>query len=349
MPEPAHAPAPPAAAPVVLQPAGALPESQVDAVLSLQRTAGNRATGRALGRAADPRTEEIDRHAADVAAAFAQETADAHNSAFRILAGLDMKLLLDVLARMRQQATLSTVEAELGAAELDDDARNRIQSALDALHGRAGAGDGDVNALPAGERDTVGEFGPAKPGTSGDDPEKNTYVVYEGSIKTYFMTTVEPKRRSSVWLANNPGNSDQLGGMGYGTSLKWGSHKFAIYPSMAAGRAALWTKIAEKPNLKAYLNYHLGVRADGTNADGNDPDTYLKHIQDKVKWVQYSSTPQEIEKAGAVDDLLNGFMKAEGVVEGTVLGPDATVSPGMTPAQQQTMTFYLKLLGVRAK
>ena len=67
----------PAAAPFV----GALPESQVDVVLSLQRTAGNRATGRALGRKPDERTEEIDRHAADVGAGLAQDTADAHDTA----------------------------------------------------------------------------------------------------------------------------------------------------------------------------------------------------------------------------------------------------------------------------
>ena len=72
-------------------------------------------------------------------------------------------------------------------------------------------------------------------------------------------------------------------------------------------------------NLKAYLNYHLGVQADGTFAEGNDPDSYLKHIQAKAPWVQYSTTPQEIKNRGAVEDLLNGFMNAEGIVEGTVL------------------------------
>jgi hypothetical protein len=349
MPEPAHVPAPQAPAPAVIEQISAVPESQVEVVLSLQRTVGNRATGRALGRAGDPRTEEIDRHATDVAAGFEQQTADAHNAAFRILAGLDMKMLLDVLARMRQQGTLATVEEELGASDLDDDARNRVQSALDALHGRAGTGEGDVDALPAGERDAVGEFGPAKPGTSGDDPEKNTYVVYDGHIKTYFMTKVEPARRSSVWLANNPGNSDQLGGMGYGTSMKWGNHKFAIFPTMKAGRDALFEKIKTKPNLKAYLNYHLGQQTDGSFPEGNDPDKYLKHIQERVSWVQYTTTPQEIEDKKAVEGLLDGFMHAEGIVEGTVLTPSATVSASMTPAQQQTMTFYLKLLGVRAK
>jgi hypothetical protein len=353
MPEPAHVPAPqapvPVAAPASVPFVGALPESQVDAVLSLQRTAGNRATGRALGRKPDERTEEIDRHAADVGAGLAQDTADAHDTAFGELAKLDMKLLLDVLARMRQQGTLHTVAEELGAASLSDTDRNRIQSALDALQGRAGNGEGDVNQLATGERDAVGEFGPAKPGTSGDDPDGNTYVVYDGQIKTYFMTKVDKARRSSVWLANNPGNSDELGGMGLGTGMKWGKHTFAIFPSMAAGRAALFAKIETKPNLKAYLNYHLGQQTDGSFPEGNDPDSYLKHIQSKAPWVQYSTTPQEIKDKNAVEDLLNGFMTAEGIVEGTVLTPSATVSAGMTPADQKTMTFYLKLLGVRAK
>jgi hypothetical protein len=352
MPEPAHVPAPqapvPVAAPTAAPFVGALPESQVDAVLSLQRTAGNRATGRALGRKPDERTEEIDRHAADVAAGLAQDDAGAHDTAFAELAKLDMKLLLDVLARMRQQGTLHTVAAELGATALSEEDRNRIQSALDALQGRAGMGEGDVDQLPAGERDTVGQFGPAKAGTSGDDPEGNTYVVYDGEIKTYFMTKVDKARRSSVWLANNPGNSDELGGMGLGSGMKWGKHTFAIFPSMAAGRKALFAKIETKPNLKAYLNYHLGQQTDGSFPEGNDPDAYLKHIQAKAPWVQYTTTPQEIKDKNAVEDLLDGFMNAEGIVEGTVLTTGATVSASMTPAQQKTMTFYLKLLGVRA-
>jgi len=48
MPEPAHAPAPPAAAPVVAPQVGALPDSQVEVVLSLQRTAGNQAVCRGI-------------------------------------------------------------------------------------------------------------------------------------------------------------------------------------------------------------------------------------------------------------------------------------------------------------
>jgi hypothetical protein len=349
MPEPAHAPAPPALAPSVVEQTTAVPETQVEAVLSLQRTAGNRATRRALGRAPDERTEEINRWADEIARLSNQATADSLNQAYGKLAGMEIKLLLDVLARLRQQAALGPIEQELGGAEIADDARNRIQSALDALHGRAGAGDGNVDDLAESDRVAVGEFGPAKPGSSGDDPEKNTYVVYDGYIKTYFMSNVEPGRRSSVWLANNPGNSDQLGGMGYGTSMKWGSHRFAIFPSMASGRSALWAKIAERPNLKAYLNYHLGQQKVGSFPEGNDPDKYLQHIQAKAPWVQFTSTPQEIKDRNAVEDLLDGFMNAEGIVEGTIVGQSATVSAGMTPKQQQTMTFYLKLLGIRAK
>ena len=63
--------------------------------------------------------------------------------------------------------------------------------------------------------------------------------------------------------------------------MKWGAHQFAIFPSMSDGRKALFAKIETKPNLKAYLNYHLGQRKDGTFAEGNDPDSYLKHIQAK--------------------------------------------------------------------
>jgi hypothetical protein len=163
------------------------------------------------------------------------------------------------------------------------------------------------------------------------------------------MTKVEPKRRSSVWLANNPGNSDELGGMGLGAGMKWGSHTFAIFPTMDAGRKALWEKIKEKSTLRAYLNYHLGQQGDGSFPEGNDPNAYLKHIQDKLPWVKFETSPQEIDDKGASGDLLDGFMHAEGIVPGNTLkASDAQVSSSMSPKQQQTMTFYLKLLGLRS-
>ncbi len=42
-------------------------------------------------------------------------------------------------------------------------------------------------------------------------------------------------------------------------------------------------------------------------------------------------------------------MNAEGITEGNILTSGAQVSDSMTPSQQKTMTFYLKLLGIRAK
>ena len=76
---------------------------------------------------------------------------------------------------------------------------------------------------------------------------------------------------------------------------------------------------------------------------------YLKHIQAKAAWVQFTSTPKEIADRGSVEALLDGFMNAEGITEGNILTSSAQVSDSMTPSQQKTMTFYLKLLGIRAK
>src|SRR5262245_36887045 len=107
MPEPAHAPAAPVAAPSAVEQIAAVPETQVEAVLSLQRTAGNRATRRAIGRAPDERTEEINRWADEIATLCNEGSADSFNQAYGKLAALDIKLLLDVLARLRQQAALA--------------------------------------------------------------------------------------------------------------------------------------------------------------------------------------------------------------------------------------------------
>ena len=82
--EPARTPETEVAAPVAI-PAGAtgpmLLEGQVDAVLSLQRTAGNRATIRAIGRKPDERTVEIERHAGDVTAGVQSRFLVAESSA----------------------------------------------------------------------------------------------------------------------------------------------------------------------------------------------------------------------------------------------------------------------------
>ncbi len=68
-----------------------------------------------------------------------------------------------------------------------------------------------------------------------------------------------------------------------------------------------------------------------------------------MPWAQFTTKTQEFEDRKAVEDLLDGFMTAEGIVEGNTLrAGTAAVTPGMAPTQQKTMTFYLKLLGLRA-
>ena len=209
-------------------------------------------------------------------------------------------------------------------------------------------GTGDASGLPQSQQDVLASFGPAKRGTSGEDPEGNTYVVYDGYLKTYFMSGVDKSRRSSVWLANNPGNSDQLGGMGIG-GMKWGKHTFAVFPTMAEGRAALWKTMQTRDTLGSYLSYHLGRQADGTYPEGNDPAAYLKHIKEKAPWAEMNTTMASVAERGKSGELLDGFMLAEGITPGkTLYAATASVTASMSPAQQRTMQFYLRLLGVRA-
>ncbi len=268
-------------------PAGAagpmLLEGQVDAVLSLQRTAGNRATIRAIGRKPDERTAEIERHADEVTTGVQSQDAAAIEAAFAVLHAPRHQAAArrrrppapDRGARTRGQPP-PTGRLRRVPPQPDPERASTPPWATPA------PGAGDVEQLPENERDVVGEFGPAKPGTSGDDPEGNTYVVYDTHIKTYFMTKVEKSRRSSVWLANNPGNSDELGGMGLGVGHEVGQAHVRDLPHDGRRPKALWEKIQTKDTLKNYLNYHLGQKTDGTFPEGNDPNAYLKHIQAKA-------------------------------------------------------------------
>ena len=80
--EPARTPETQVAAPVATPAGPMLLEGQVDAVLSLQRTAGNRATIRAIGRKPDERTAEIERHADEVTTGVQSQDAAAIEAAF---------------------------------------------------------------------------------------------------------------------------------------------------------------------------------------------------------------------------------------------------------------------------
>jgi hypothetical protein len=335
--------------------------STAERVLELQRAAGNAAVTTLLGvqREADPYTASVGLQATQVADALErlrdvdtqstpdQDTSDRIDAAFRPLAGLSMQNMLDVLAVVKQRGAIAVAVELLPKAHLGDAVGNRIGAAIDAVARNTDLG--DASQLPGGQQAVLATFGPARPGTSGDDPDGNTYVVYDGYLRTYFMSGVEKARRSSSWLAHNPGNSDRIGSMGIGPGMKWGAHTFAVFSTLKAGRANLWQTMQTRETLGGYLGYHLGKQKDGSYADGNDPATYLEHIRKKAPWAQMDTRMAWVKEQGKQEELLDGFQLAEGGQPGNEIhASSATITASMSPAQQKTMRFYLRLLGIRA-
>ena len=341
----APVPSPAVAAPVPIALAGS-----VDAVIALQRTAGNQATGRALGRKLDERTAEIERHVGDVSAAVESHDEGMIDTAFTGVARLDIKLLLDVMARLRQAGAIGEVKDALHRSRIEEFHRNRIHSAIDAALGQASAGEGRVEDLPEDERDVVGSFGPAKPGISGDDPEGNTYVVYDTGIKTYFMTTVEKSRGRPCGWPTTRGNSDQLGGMGLGTSMKWAAPQVRdLRDDEGRPHRAVGARSRSARRCAATSTTTSASRRTAPSPRGTTRRSTSSTSRRRCPGSRPRPRRRRSRIAARSEALLDGFMNAEGIVEGKILDSNAQVTATMTPSQQKTMTFYLKLLGVRAK
>jgi len=305
------------------------------------------APSQTISRKPDVYTEWLNQQADVIRSGLDAGTREGMHQAFDRLNSLNMQNMLDVLVILQQQKQLPELRVLLPECGLGEAAINRMKTAMDSVEQVSST---DSSKLPPDQKKTVEAFGKASPGTSGDDPDRNTYVVYDGFIKTYFMTSVERKQRSSAWLANNPGNMDRTGDVvGIGKGMKWGKHTFAIFTTLDDGKAALRDHLLRYKTLDSYLNFHLGIRADGSNADGNNKTIYLQHIQAKAKFATASTNPQLLE-AGQMSELLEGFYNAEGSSRpGNILtSSDATIDDSMNPIQKKCMRFYQILLGLRA-
>ena len=99
-----------------------------------------------------------------------------------------------------------------------------------------------------------------------------SYVLYEKEVRT---------GGSSAWLANNPGNMDYTPelvewGAYEGKKLKWGAHRFAIFPDLDTGLTAV----------RRFLRKHQGLRDITLMMNlfapagdlGNDPQAYAKRV-----------------------------------------------------------------------
>ena len=157
------------------------------------------------------RAEEIDRHAADVAAGLAQDTADAHDTAFADLAELDMKLCSTCSRRCASRAAPPSRRSWGRPSPRRRPQPHPERARRPARPRRDGRGRRQPAARPPSATRSASSARPS-PARAATTPRQHLRRLRRPD-QDLLHDHVEA-RRSSVWLANNPGNSDELGGMG---------------------------------------------------------------------------------------------------------------------------------------
>lgn len=187
----------------------------------------------------------------------------------------------------------------------------------------------------------------ARPGDWGEDPDGNTWVSQAEGIRTYFGTSVEKKRRSSAWLANNPGNADYVKSITKRAigSFHWGTgvHDFAIYFSVSDGSADLRERVKGFTTIGDHVRAHLGKNP----SDNNNFDVYITNMQKMVK-----VTPDDLTSKWTKDDakwaeLLEGYKSAELWLPGNTITAANVGTVSTDPKQAAVVAYYRALLGVK--
>jgi hypothetical protein len=186
--------------------------------------------------------------------------------------------------------------------------------------------------------------GIARPGDWGEDPDNNTWIMQKEGIRTYFRTSIPGARRSSAWMANNPGNADYVKSITKRAvgSFHWGKgvHDFAVYFDVDDGSADLRERVAAFQTIESYINAHLGNR----EADNNDFDTYVTNMQSVVPDMSTSDpTSKWTTSPTAWNRILGGFKKAEGwdpSTEGTTLTAASVATTPSDPKEAAVVDYY---------
>jgi hypothetical protein len=136
-----------------------------------------------------------------------------------------------------------------------------------------------------------------------------SYVLYQTEVRT---------GGSSAWLANNPGNLDYTPdvvdwGAYEDKKLKWGAHRFAIFPNLESGLGAV-RRFLRKNQGRRDITLMMSMFAPAGDVD-NDPDRYAKQVAAAVgvpvgKLVRDMSDEQIARFAEAIKTV-------EGWTEGT--------------------------------
>jgi hypothetical protein len=326
-------PAPLVPAPVAASPATStapLPASQYDAVLSMQRTAGNAATTRFLLRdAADDEIERLEGEKLAIGDLLdrcrmlpaAQRDAMIPKTGAHAATIAEERLLACLLAAKftgtMKRADFQNTYREL-LAKLPGDQRAVV---LDYV-GKEKLGKVTIGGQQVDKR-SVNDVGmKGAPGSSLKVGEI-VYVIVDAGVQFKTSKDGGPAGRN-----NNPGNitvddafpQAWAGDIGAYTGRNTDG-RFAIFPSYAAGRAGAiaWAK---KQGTKTLLAYFQGY-APGTEPP-NDPQTYADTVADAVnaalgdKKVNRGTTIDAIVALGAMEAFVDGQEKAEGFTRSNV-------------------------------
>jgi len=104
-----------------------------------------------------------------------------------------------------------------------------------------------------------------------------SYVLYQKEVRT---------KGSSSWLANNPGNMDYTPelvewGAYEDKKLKWGAHRFAIFPDLDTGLRAVQRFLRKHQGLRD-ITLMMNMFAPAGDL-GNDPQLYAKRVAKALK------------------------------------------------------------------
>jgi len=279
--------------------------------------------------------------------------------ALETLDNLDMRDLLNVTAKLfdNYQAgkgcAFGTLNADLyltpPTPETKEATKNvdvpRLRAAFDAarVHSLRNPRPGVPGTSPthAAARDKSKATKPARPGDWGEDPAGNTWVMHLEGIRTYWTTTVEPKKRSSQWLGKNVGN------FGYNpavskravASFQWGNDYRATYFSESDSEADLRDNMRKSQTVRSYVEgHHLGA--------GDDPKTYYSNMQKKAKVNPDDPTSAWVDDDKKWKELFEAFRFAEGWIEGKTLTASTIDSASSKAEDAPQVAYYKTLLGV---
>jgi Domain of unknown function (DUF4157) len=168
--------------------------------------------------------------------------------------------LVHVVQQSRPHGSDGRVDAEREAT--------RVGDAVAAGHRAA-----PVRATPVGiARQAVPGVAERELEVEAVEVEGRSYVLYQREVRT---------RGSSSWLANNPGNLDYTPetvewGAYEGKKLKWGDHRFAIFPDLETGLRAV-QRFLRKYQGRRDITLMMNMFAPAGDV-GNDPQLYAKRV-----------------------------------------------------------------------